>query len=117
MKQHTISGAKILGDHVRLTVAKKSALSHHERWDGSGYPFGLRNDQIPLEGRILNISDQYDALRSRRRYKPALDHDTAFKIIMQGDGRTLPDHFDPQVLRAFRGKVAQFEEICKKPNG
>ncbi len=117
MKEHTTFGAKILGDHVRLTRAKSIALSHHERWDGSGYPRGLRGEQIPIEGRIMTIADQYDALRNARVYKPAFDHGTTYKIIAEGDGRTLPHHFDPQVLNAFRETTTQFEEVYEKLKG
>ncbi len=118
MKNHTISGAKILGDHVRLTLAKKLALSHHERWDGSGYPYGLKEERIPLAGRIMNIADQYDALRNERVYKPTFDHQKTYRIITEGDGRTLPRHFDPQVLRAFKYTAAsQFEDIYEKMKG
>jgi response regulator RpfG family c-di-GMP phosphodiesterase len=111
VKKHPENGAKILGDHVRLTMAKNIALSHHERWDGSGYPCGLKGEQIPTEGRILNIADQYDALRTPRVYKQALDHETTRKIITEGDGRTMPHHFDPAVQKAFRETASQFEEI------
>ncbi|MEW6068812.1 MAG: response regulator [Nitrospirota bacterium] len=111
MKQHTIYGAKILGDHVRLMLAKEIALSHHERWDGSGYPYGLKGEQIPLSGRILNIADQYDALRNARVYKPAFDHQKTYHIITEGDGRTMPHHFDPRILQAFKETSHYFEEI------
>ncbi len=114
MKKHTISGANILGDHVRLTLAKKTCLSHHERWDGSGYPYALKGEQIPLEGMIMNIADQYDALRNARVYKPAFDHNKTFGIITEGDGRTLPHHFDPQVLMAFKETASQFEEVYER---
>jgi response regulator RpfG family c-di-GMP phosphodiesterase len=111
IKQHAVYGAKILGDHVRFTLAKSIALSHHERYDGSGYPYGLKGDQIPIDGRILNLADQYDALRNKRIYKPAFDHDTTCRIIMHGDGRTMPHHFDPQVLKVFSEVTSDFEEI------
>ncbi len=111
VKLHPVHGAKIVGDHVRLTMAKSIASSHHERYDGGGYPYGLSGEQIPIEGRILNLADQYDALRNARCYKPAFDHDKAYKIISEGDGRTMPHHFDPRVLAAFREIHWKFAEV------
>ena len=114
MKKHTVHGPTIIGNHPRLAMASKIAASHHERWDGSGYPLGLKGEQIPIEGRILNIADQYDALRNKRSYKPALDHLTTYMIIAEGDGRTLPQHFDPDVLRLFKKFHGRFEEIYER---
>jgi len=114
MKQHAVYGAKIIGEHRKLGIGKAIALTHHERWDGTGYPKGLKGDQIPIEGRLVNIADQYDALRNARSYKPAFDHDTTYKIITVGDGRTMPGHFDPEVLRIFKENGPEFEEVYEK---
>jgi len=117
MQQHTVSGATIVGNHVRLTMAKAIALSHHERFDGSGYPGGLAGEQIPIEARILNLADQYDAMRNKRCYKPAFDHETTCRILTEGDGRTIPQHFDPQVLQAFREVAGEFAETYEARRG
>lgn len=111
MKKHAVYGAKILGDHPRLQMARNIALTHHERWDGSGYPNGLKGEEIPIEGRITNIADQYDALRNHRVYKPPFDHEKTYRILTEGDGRSMPHHFDPRVLDTFKEASRQFEEI------
>ncbi|MBI5555975.1 MAG: response regulator [Elusimicrobia bacterium] len=114
IKKHPIYGARIIGDHPRLSMAKSIALTHHERWDGSGYPYGLKGEKIPMEGRIVIVADQYDALRNPRVYKPAYDHQTTYKIITEGDGRTMPSHFDPLVLAAFKNTASQFAGVHEK---
>jgi len=101
MKRHTLNGARILGDSSHMEMARNIARHHHENFDGTGYPDGLRGEQIPFEARILRVVDIYDALRTKRPYKSALAHEKAIQIIRTGDDRTRPENLDPRILEAF----------------
>ncbi len=113
MKTHTQIGSNALAGsaYPYIQVAASIALHHHERWDGSGYPSGLKAEKIPLEGRIVMICDQYDALRSNRPYKGPFTHEQVVGIFSKGDSRTMPHHFDPAVLDAFMKCATVFDEI------
>jgi putative two-component system response regulator len=118
MKRHTLFGAAvirrteaILGTNSFLQLAREITEFHHERWDGTGYPHGLRGVEIPLSARLMAVADVYDALTSRRPYKEPISHDAAVKTILDGDGRTLPSHFCPMVLEVFRTTHPLFERI------
>ena len=99
MQQHTIIGGKILSgsDSSTLKTAEIIALTHHEKWDGSGYPNNLKGSDIPMPGRITAIADVFDALTSKRPYKDAFSMEKAFDIMKDGHGK----HFDPDLLDAF----------------
>jgi putative two-component system response regulator len=113
MMGHTTMGAKILGNSKSpyLQMGVEIALNHHECWDGGGYPNDKRGDAIPLMARIMNICDIYDALRSKRPYKPAFDHLQTVDIITRGDNRTQPQHFDPVIFAAFKQNHQLFRDI------
>jgi putative two-component system response regulator len=99
MKTHPTIGAEIIGEHTdpMLAMARQAALTHHERWDGSGYPAGLSGEEIPLEGRLVAVADVFDALTSKRPYKRPWTNDEAIGLIKSEAGR----HFDPRVVEAF----------------
>lgn len=117
MKKHTIYGGeslmvgiKELGEESFLSLAKEIALTHHEKWDGSGYPNGMSNKEIPISGRLMALSDVYDALTSKRVYKGAFTHNDARNIILEGRGT----HFDPDIVDAFIKREAKFIEIMER---
>jgi len=118
MKEHARYGYDTLGraeallqgaedGHSFLRLAREMAYSHHEKWDGSGYPLGLKGDAIPLAGRLMALADVYDALISARGYKPAVSHEEAVRIIKNGRGV----HFDPDVVDAFLALEESFRLI------
>lgn len=116
MQAHTRIGHEIVSpstDEI-MKVAAAIALSHHERWDGSGYPYKLAGEEIPIEARIAAVCDVYDALRSERPYKPSMDHLAAVQVILEGDVRTRPQHFDPAVLEVFANSAHLLAEAYGK---
>ena len=117
MKQHTIYGRdtilaaeRKLGNTSFLCVAREIAYTHHERWDGSGYPEGLKGEQIPVPGRLMALADSYDALTSKRVYKSQIPHEKAVEIIIEEKG----SHFDPEVVDAFLEVKENFRQIALK---
>ncbi|QOX78969.1 response regulator [Trichlorobacter lovleyi] len=120
MKQHAVYGREVIdriaaGMHDDsaasfLRLAGDCAYSHHECWNGTGYN-GLSGDAIPVAGRLMALADIYDALTSKRVYKPAFSHERTVEIITEGDGRTVPEQFDPAVLQAFMDLQGSFKQI------
>lgn len=117
IKRHTIYGERIVGNSSYLKMAAEIALNHHEKYDGSGYPYGKKGLEIPISARIVTLADIYDALRSPRSYKEGFTHEVACKIILEGDGRVEPSHFDPDVLEVFRRCNKKFNEIYNELSG
>ena len=118
MKKHASFGEKIIEkiemlakENDFLDYAKIFAASHHEKWDGTGYPKGLKGDDIPLLGRIMSIADVYDALTSVRPYKKAFSHEEAVRIIAESSGK----QFDPSLVEVFIQTADQFREIISPP--
>ncbi len=113
VKTHTTLGGKILqgSQSSYLQMAEQIAINHHERWDGSGYPAGLKGENIPMAGRITAFADQYDALRSIRPYKPPFDYVMAYRIMVEGNERMGPRHFDPKLIEIFKDTNRAFEKI------
>lgn len=114
MKTHTTLGGEALekseqelGTTSFLYYAREIAITHHEKWDGSGYPNGLKGDEIPVSGRLMAVADVYDALISKRVYKPAFPHEKAIEIILEGRG----NHFDSDVVDALVSIQSEFKEI------
>jgi putative two-component system response regulator len=114
MKNHTTIGSDTLGEVVNkypnaefMQIAKEIAWSHHERWDGKGYPRGLSAEEIPLAARIVAVADVYDALTMKRVYKSAIPHDIARGIIVTESN----SHFDPRIVEAFLAIEKRFIEI------
>jgi len=114
MKKHSVLGANTLGtvlkrhpDNQFLSMGVDVARSHHEKWDGSGYPDGLKGAAIPLAARIVALADFYDALTSKRCYRPAFSHEDTGRMIQEGNGT----QFDPDVVMAFSALDGQFRRI------
>ncbi len=112
MQQHAAIGAEIIGDHSDplLSMARDIAATHHEKWDGSGYPLGLRGEAIPLAGRIVAIADVFDALTSSRPYKQAWPVEKARQAILEDSGY----HFDPALIQAFSRALPGILEIRER---
>lgn len=113
MKTHTTLGREILMNHHSpyLEMGSDIAVGHHEYWNGSGYPRGLKGENIPLAARIMTICDVYDALRSKRPYKQSKSHSDTLDVMRTGDHRVHPAQFDPQIFDVFMSKHSQFEQI------
>ena len=117
MKRHTSVGGEIIDKAIAtvseeskyLNEAKNLAAYHHEKWDGTGYPKGLKGEDIPLSARVMAVADVFDALVSRRSYKEPFPVDKSFDIIREGSG----SHFDPLVVKAFLDAEDEIRRVQK----
>lgn len=112
MRSHAQIGADIIGEHPSglLQMARSIALTHHEKWDGTGYPNGLKGEDIPLTGRIVAIADVFDALTSVRPYKAAWSVEEALELLRRESGK----HFDPQLVELFLGCMPEVLAIKER---
>lgn len=112
MKTHPLIGAEIIGEHSdsMLRMAYQAALTHHEKWDGTGYPRGLAGEAIPIEGRVVAVADVFDALTSVRPYKRPWSNEEATDLIKAESGR----HFDPSVVEAFLRSLPDLLAVQKR---
>ncbi|MFT3857545.1 MAG: two-component system response regulator [Aquabacterium sp.] len=112
MKRHPLIGAEIIGEHPSslLRMARQIALTHHEKWDGSGYPHGLKGEDIPIEGRIVAVADVFDALTTERPYKKAWTVEAAVEVLHKDAGK----HFDPTVVALFDRVMPRILEIKER---
>ncbi len=112
MKKHVWYGYKILSADGIDEMARNIAYYHHERWDGTGYQKGLKGNDIPYEARITAVADVFDALLSKRVYKPAMPFEQATAMILEASG----SHFDPRVVEAFQAHLPQLQDIRERIN-
>ena len=119
MKTHSTMGFKILygSKHPSLQMGATIAHTHHERWDGKGYPRGMKGEDIPIEGRITAVCDVYDALRGERPYKERMGHDEAVSLMVDGNDRQPPGFFDPELLEIFSELAPTFAAIYESLKG
>ena len=114
IKTHPQVGADIAEDILKgvesdsyIKIAKDIILYHHEKWDGTGYPMGLKGKKIPLCARIMAVADVYDALRSKRSYKESFSKEKSRRIILDGAGK----HFDPDIVQIFQAQIDEIERV------
>jgi HD-GYP domain-containing protein (c-di-GMP phosphodiesterase class II) len=107
MKKHTIYGYDLLKEARADQIAQNIALCHHEKFDGAGYPYGLKGDTIPMEARIVALADVFDALTNKRCYKEAFSNDTAKEMITEASG----SHFDPEIVAIMFDRMEEIEHI------